>query len=118
MLITEEFSRNPLTSQDVPRLTNELLSYINTKRQSMGLSDLISDTNLSAIAGSWSDKMAQSNFTAFISPNTGESLQDTIKKFVSSQTIKLFIYSQNTTNYLNENINKQINLLDQTVSKT
>ncbi|HBB02778.1 MAG: oligopeptide ABC transporter substrate binding protein [Candidatus Peregrinibacteria bacterium GW2011_GWF2_38_29] len=117
MLITEEFSRNPLTSQDVPRLTNELLSYINTKRQSMGLSDLISDTNLSAIAGSWSDKMAQSNFTAFISPNTGESLQDTIKKFVSSQTIKLFIYSQNTTNYLNENINKQINLLDQTVSK-
>ncbi|KKQ72003.1 MAG: Oligopeptide ABC transporter substrate binding protein [Candidatus Peregrinibacteria bacterium GW2011_GWA2_38_36] len=117
ILITEEFSKNPLTLQDIPRLTNELLSYINTKRQAAGLSDLISDTNLSVIAASWSDKMAQSNFTAFTSPNTGESLQDDVKKLVSSQTIKLFIYSQNTTNYLNENINKQINLLDQTVSK-
>jgi len=90
LLVTEEFSTNPLTSIDIANIKTDYLNKINDYRSEKGLPSTSIDDTLASIAQTWSDKMADENFFDFTSPN-GESLTSMVQQKVSGKAVQALI---------------------------
>lgn len=86
LLVVEVLSSSPITVDQLPALRDEVLSLINSKRESF----LLPSAALSSIAQIWSDQMASQNFFDFQSPQN-ETLSDAIRKGGVVQTVGTFI---------------------------
>ncbi|MBI5151978.1 S-layer homology domain-containing protein [Candidatus Peregrinibacteria bacterium] len=116
ILTVQEFSPNPLTTEDISKIETELFAYINKNRESQGLKTLNENSAINNITKTWSEKMAAQDFTDFISPD-GSTLENMIKNSISYSFVKMFVYSQNTTDSFIENISQLSGMLENQLSQ-
>jgi uncharacterized protein YkwD len=77
LIITEEFSREPISEADLTNIENKLFEDINDFRIEKEKIELTSADYLALSASSWSKKMTDEDFFSFQSPN-GDKLIDSL----------------------------------------
>jgi uncharacterized protein YkwD len=88
--ITQEFSYNPLTTSDLLAIKEQIFEGINDIRETTNKPLLSSDTTLSGIADTWSQKMVTEDFFDFTS--TGETtLESLIQSAIPNQSVQAII---------------------------
>lgn len=103
LIITEEFSANKLTENDLTNFKGNTLSEINAKRSQMGLVVMETHGTLAQIADEWSQKMVDENFFNFTSPN-GESLSNIVINTLPNNAVQALILEANSIEKLMEEI--------------
>ena len=95
LYITEEFSGNQLTNNDLSTIKTAIINQISSLRGTAGVQQLQTDTIADAIANDWSAKMVSQNFFNFSSPN-GESLSSNIQSQMSGKAVQALILSSSS----------------------
>lgn len=91
-IITEEFSKEPITESDLQALETEIINHINSKREDG--SELVIDPTLNQVAEIWSAKMVEQNFLGF-SLADGTTLEKVINDYDIATQTQAFV-SQST----------------------
>lgn len=91
LLITQLFSKNPVTNADLENEKTRLFNLINEIRMNAGLQAVAQSAALNSVATEWSADMATLNFFG-IEKENGEKLMDIVKSSVSSALFQLAIY--------------------------
>lgn len=87
LIVVEIFSSEAIETDDLPKLREDVLDYINSKREEL----FLPSASLNSLAQSWSDKMALNNFFDFTDPNTNVTLREEILKGGVTQTVGTYI---------------------------
>lgn len=88
--ITQEFSYAPLTTSDLLAIKEQIFEGINDARETANKALLSSDTTLSEIADTWSNKMATEDFFDFTSTG-GTTLESLIQSAMPNQSVQAII---------------------------
>ncbi|MBU0668346.1 S-layer homology domain-containing protein [Patescibacteria group bacterium] len=92
LLVTQEFSSDKYTENDLLTIEDNILAAINNKRSSLGLNFFQIESNLDLVANQWSYKMVTQDFFDFTSPN-GDSLSDLVNQYESGKPVQALILS-------------------------
>ena len=79
LIVVEEFSTNPINTNDLNILKNNILSEINILRKNISNPELTNNSNLNSIAQTWSDIMANEKSLNFTFPSPERSLRNLIE---------------------------------------
>jgi len=100
------FSDDPVNLDDINSLRQNILSGINQNRSSQ----LSLQSNLNAIAQSWSDSMISDDFFAFSNPNDGKSLVDNVRAAGINASLGTYIVGNSTFNGVIDQIKENTQL--------
>lgn len=88
-ILTEEFSKTPLTESSIPGMEQEITDHINNERTG-SIQDIIINETLKDMANTWSAKMIQQDFLGFTAPD-GTKLEDLIDENDITVQVQAFV---------------------------
>ncbi|KKU80167.1 MAG: hypothetical protein UY05_C0012G0005 [Candidatus Peregrinibacteria bacterium GW2011_GWA2_47_7] len=103
LLVSEEFSTNPLTDGDLQNITEDIRSGANAIRGANGLSNLAMNDALQNVCQSWSNLTVDENFFGFTSPNGKNLLQD-VRNAGINGTLQAFVLEGTSVDALKEDL--------------
>jgi uncharacterized protein YkwD len=107
LLITEEFSHDPWTDNDLEKFENDILTAINTERSnSLTLNSVLQD-----VAREWSSDMINENFFSFTSPS-GINLIDIVHGKGITQEGRAFILKEGSIETLTSQLLSESDIKD------
>ncbi|MCX6733671.1 MAG: CAP domain-containing protein [Candidatus Peregrinibacteria bacterium] len=97
--VVQEFAPAPLTNEGLASLESNILSTINSTRNSSTISSLTEDETLKNLAQKWSDHLAKTDEFG-LTTKDGQSLSQLVENANLQSTVQIFVFSTNSTNNL------------------
>lgn len=97
--VVQEFAPAPLTSEGLAQIGSDILSMINTTRNSSTVASLTEDETLKNIAKKWSDHLAKTDEFG-LTTKDGQSLSQLVEDANLQSAVQIFVFSTNSTNNL------------------
>ncbi len=109
LIVTQNFSETPLTTNNLPLIENYLLNAANESRNLNGFILLTNDEQLKNIASNWAKNMATKGFFSTTDPDGG-TLLSIIRNQGINSSVQAHIVQTNSQDQLTEEIKKQSGL--------
>lgn len=109
VIVTQNFSADPISLGDLPNLGNELFDAANMKRGTLGLDGLAHSNLLRQISQNWSSRMAVENFFG-VTDNQGGKLVDYARNQGVNSSMQIHVVKVSEPSLLGEQLSKQSGL--------
>ena len=104
--VTQNFSGDPLSANNVASLEDELFTSVQAARQARGLAPLTHDNSLRTAAEGWSTRMSHENFFS-VTANNGDSLLDYVRSRGINSALQAYIVQAGQKEQLADEIGKE-----------
>lgn len=112
LLVTQNFSADPLAQSALPAVEDQLFQDANSYRGTNGMTYLSHDSILRGVARDWSVRMAANGFFSVTEPSSGQKLVDLLRGQGVNSSVNMHIVEVSDKSLLKNQILSQAGLTD------